>query len=640
MKTVSLNDFRGGYFTDAPSELLKDNELLTAENCQWRDGLVKRNGIALYDATDLSTMIGLKGAIRAYINSTWYTIIAVDDDTNVRFYAGTTTTFTEIDNSFTWTTETDVQFAELLGYVVAVNGTDKPAVIYWDTDLVIENLETLDTRTRSEINWWAGQYDAGAGTYTDDTTDAQDSGTDDFELTTADNDNNDGCYISCDFTFNCVVFKEANQAAGAPVAEYAYWNGSTWTAITPTTSPTWTDAAGDKTLEFDIPLDSDGTLLWERYAEDSTTDGLENRFVLRIRFTTAPTAQFFCDYLVIQHTQYLTQIMENARPHAVCSHNGQMFLAERNIVNMSPPNQVIGWREGQAEYFVEGGAKIMQMVSFYDTLVVLKEDTIYTFNTTDLLSPVRSRPLTEVGAISLRSGAVVGNVLFFVGIDGIYTWDGNIAVCVSKHIQTNIDTYTLTNSCGISYQNEYWVGFPANSIVLTCDPDTYRQGTMGEGRVSWYKFTSYKVNQFIYNSGEGDNGILQAIVDQNSPYIARCDYGAYDNITAATAINMTIETKYYTSGFGKFLYFGRLKPKIKQVSASTGATHTLTLQAEDGTVSVNITLTVTTGTGYYSEDISMPYIIDGKNMSIKLNHNAVTAAGLIGYAFTTMERRF
>jgi len=642
LKTIEIKDFRGGYFTDIPSELLQDNELLTAENCQWKQGgITKRNGISIYDATDFSAMVGLKGGIRAFINSTWYTIIAIDDDTSVRFYIGTTTTFTEIDAAFVWTKSKNVEFAELLGEVVAVNGTNKPCVIrYVGASVTIENLETYDTRLRNNVNWWAGTYDDGAGTYTDDTVNAQDTGVDDFPLTTVANDANDGCYISCDFTFNYVIFKVANQAAGAPVTVYEYWNGSSWTAITPTTAPVWTDTDGDKVLEFDIPLDSDGILLWKIYSEAETTDGIENRYVLRIRFSTAPTNRFLCDYLVLKHTQYLTQILANGRPHAILSHNGQLFLAERNVVNMCIPYHVTGWREGQVEFFAEGGAKIMQMVSFADTLVVLKEKTIYTYDTNNLMSPVRSRPLTSVGAISERSAVVIGDVLFFVGKDGVYLWDGAKAISVSNHIKTDIDSYTLTNACGIFYNGEYWVGFPTNSIVLTCDPDTFRRGSMGEGRASFYKFTGYKVNQFVYNNGEGDNGILQAIIDQNSPYIARCDLGVTDNITGAAAINMTVETKYISPKFQSIHFWGRLKPKIKQVSAATGAIHTLTLQSEDGTVSVPISIRVSTGSGYYSEDISIPYTLDGKNLSIKLNHNLQTSAGLIGYAFETKERRF
>ncbi len=639
MQVVNLMDFRGGYFTDTPPELMKDNELLKAENCRWRNGIVKRNGISPYSTSDWSSFEGIKGAIRVYINSSWTTIVALDNGTNVNFYQGAGTTFAAIDNDFDWPTGYDVEFAELDGKVVAVNGQSKPAVIYYDSGWVVENLETYDTRDWPKENSYAGQWDASeTPEFVDDSVSALDSTESDFNLAT--DTNNDGFYISCDYIFNKVVFYGAEQASGSPVAEYSYWNGSAWTSLTVHTSPSWTGAEGNKTLEFDIPLDSDGVSLWKTYTEESADDsyGIPNRFLIRVRFTTAPSAAFDCDYITIHNTQYLTLILFGAYPHTVYVHNGTMFLAERWIVNFSPYQSLKGWREFQTDFFEEGGRIIQQMISFNDMLVILKENTIYTFNTSSLTDPVRSRPLTSVGAVSKRSAAVVGDLLFFVSRDGIYAWDGSREINVSKHIRSDLNTYTLSKAAGIHYDGEYWVGFPDQAITLTADPDTFRTDGAGNGVVSFYKFTGYKSNKFIYQSGAGDNGYLLALVDEDPPRIDRCDNGLQDG---STPIQMTIKTRFYSfTGFQYHKFMGRFKPKVKQVSSSTGSYHVLNYYSEDGIKAASTYLTVTTGSGFYSRDISLPYSMDGKNISFEMYHDGPTSAGLIGYAVELANRRF
>lgn len=641
MKVVNIVDFRGGYFTDTPSELMKDNELLKAENCQWRDGMKKRKGKAPYSTSDWSSFEGIKGAIRVYINNAWVTIIALDDGSDVNFYYGTGTTFAAIDNTFDFSTGYNVEFAELDDHIVAVNGQEKPAVIYYDSGWTVENLETYDTRDWTKVNCFAGQWDNSEDPpFIDDSTDAFDevAASANFQLSdgaTA----NDGFYIASDYAFNKVVFKGAVQATGSPVAEYAYWNGTAWTTFTPGTAPTWTAATGDKTLEFNWPM-TDGELLWQRYSEDDSLGltGIPNRFIIRVRFTTAPSAAFSCDYLTVHNTQYLTLILQDGRPHTVYTHNGTMFLAERWIINFSAYHSVKNWRERNTEFFEQGGKQIQQMITYQDNLVIFKENAIYTYNTTSLSDPIRSRPLAAVGAAGGRSAAVVGGLLFFVADDGIYAWDGSRATRVTKHIQSDFDSWTKTNAAGIGYQEEYWVSFPSNSITLTADPDTFRKDGAGNGVMSFYKFTGYVSHKFYHEDGAGDNDYLLALVDADPPRIDRCDNGITDN---SVAIAMALQTRYFDfGGFQKHKFMGRFKPKISEVSAITGSAHTLTSYCADGTKSKVITLTVPVGSGYYSKDISLPYTMDGKNISFELSHEGVTSAALIGYALELTNRRY
>lgn len=643
-----LIDFRGGYATDLAAELMADNECLKAENCQWRGKIKKRAGYIQYSTTDLSGFVSMRGYIRAYINGAWTHIVALDDDSNVNFYQGTGTTVAAIDNTFDWTKGKDVEFAELNGYIVAVNGTDKPAVIYYSGGWVAANLETLDERTWDDANYWAGQWDdsgTGATQFIDDTTDAQDAGVDDFQLGSA--TNNDGFYISCDFPFTKVVFTEAQQAAGAPVAEYKYWNGTAWTSITPTTAPTWTDAEADKTLEIDIPQETDGTLAWDPYGE-LTTAGLANKYILRCRFTTAATGAFSCDDTTVSHAQYLTQIMEGEIANAVVTHGSRIHLAANNIVNISPLNAVKGWRENEVEYFKEGGNEIMAMVSYQDALMVVKENTLYRLTGNSYQNWVRSEPLANVGTCSPRSVAVVGDVVVFVGLDGIYIWNGTDAVKVSGHIQTDFDALSKTVACSVFYKHEGWISFPSESTTFTFDPDTYRTSAVGddigEGKVSFFKFTSHQVASYQYCQGADDTGYLLGIGidDDSDPCLVRCDTGTQDNLGTAANITMKVQTKYLSfMGFQLRKLIKRIKIKLDKATARAGDDHTFIMYADDGTQSKSITIETTVGaSGYYEEDITPPYTMDGKNLSLYLEHSGSTSAGLVGYAIDVEKRSF
>lgn len=641
--THNLADFRGGYFTDTPNQLMKDNEMHKAENCQWRGELTKRNGISKYSSTDWSGFSACRGGIRAKINAVWTTIVALDTGAVVNFYRAFGTAYTAIDNDFDWG-RADVEFTELNGFIIAVNGTNKPAVIYYDGGWIVKDLEDYDTRTRDSHVWWAGQWTAIGTVWTDDTTDAQDVGADDFEIDSGTND--DGCFISSSQTFTKVIFASATQAAGAPVTTYKYWDGDSWEDLTLETTPVWTAVAGDRTLEFAIPLNADGELLWEPYGEE-TDDFLAGKYIVRIVHTTAAGGAVSCDSLSIYHTHYLTQIMEDERPSQVATHGSQVYLAAGNTVNFSPWGGITGWRAGEVEYFADGGIAVRKMISHAGYLAVFKANTIYSLSGNVLDGYVKSRPLTSVGTVSGRSVAMVGNLLFFVADDGIYAFDGTNAVKVSKHIQTDFDTFNETASAGIQYQNEYWVSFPgvqgivSNSVTLTCDPDTIRRDEVGDSVVSFYKFLDYKADQFMHFNGDSDAGYLMAIINMNSPYIARCDYLDYDKMTADTNITFKARTKY---AFGRNpltdKIFGRAKVKLGEVSAEGGRKHTVRLYGEDGAASDATTVKPPAGSGYHVEDLSIPYELDGKAFGVEVEHSKITKCVLSGVSIASKERRF
>ena len=90
-----------------------------------------------------------------YLNSAWISVEAIDLDgsSDVRFYVRTTASLSLISATVVMTTGYDVIFAELNGHIVAVNGVDKPLVIYYDSGWQIQTLEAHDTRTWAITSW-------------------------------------------------------------------------------------------------------------------------------------------------------------------------------------------------------------------------------------------------------------------------------------------------------------------------------------------------------------------------------------------------------------------------------------------------------------------------------------------------------
>lgn len=131
-----------------------------------------------------------------------------------------------------------------------------------------------------DANWKAGQWDDSATPkITDDTTDAQDAGADDFALTTT--TSNDGHVVSAAEPFELVGYTVSTASVGSPVYEYAYWNGSAWTAFEVIVAPDFS-ATGETALAFSAPSD------WAKGG--SGTDELDDdQYHIRVRATTAPS---------------------------------------------------------------------------------------------------------------------------------------------------------------------------------------------------------------------------------------------------------------------------------------------------------------------------------------------------------------
>jgi len=133
--------------------------------------------------------------------------------------------------------------------------------------------------------WTAGQWADATTTFTDDTVDAQDVGTNDFALEgtgAAD----DGHLVSAAVPFGIISYDISTDSVGSPVRVANYWNGSAWTALTAaqlisfawaTTNP----GLGESILAFEPPVD------WA--VGGSGTGVPAGKYNLLVKSTTSPS---------------------------------------------------------------------------------------------------------------------------------------------------------------------------------------------------------------------------------------------------------------------------------------------------------------------------------------------------------------
>ena len=130
--------------------------------------------------------------------------------------------------------------------------------------------------------WAVGQWTDATQTFTDDTTDAQSTATNDVLLcSTIDND---GHLLGAYGMFERVVYTISTTDGGLGTYEFTYWNGADWSALSLLSTPSF-GSSGTQTLAFVAPED------WRQGAPTGVTFPVDfdaHLFWIRVRATTAP----------------------------------------------------------------------------------------------------------------------------------------------------------------------------------------------------------------------------------------------------------------------------------------------------------------------------------------------------------------
>lgn len=160
--------------------------------------------------------------------------------------------------------------------------------------------------------WLAGQWTDATTTYTDDTTDAQDTGGTDVPLETT--TNNDGFIVLSRVPFNCVSLNVVTASIGAGVVRSAHYvsPGGTWKAL-PNLTTTLPQTAGQNYVV------GENVLLFLPPADWAITTGGEGTsipvgyYAIRVRATTAPTTAGVAHTMTVHRIYWMTEgIADNA----------------------------------------------------------------------------------------------------------------------------------------------------------------------------------------------------------------------------------------------------------------------------------------------------------------------------------------
>ena len=619
MAIKELKDFSRGYSTELLPEDVPDNMLQTVQNLYFDGKLRKRKGRKTF-YTDATANAEIVGHFFCSINSLGVTVKAVEISDVIKFYSNYSGSFVEIDDTFTWTGSGEIRFAALDAQIICVDstGTNYPAVIYYDSAMAISTYDEKDVREIEDAFWFAGQYDDSETLYTDDTTDAQDAGTADFIVASATDD--DGFYISGSKIFSKIELKTTAQMAGSPVAEYAYWDGSAWQTFTPGTVPTWDAAAGDRVIEYDLPT------AWSIWLGDDSVDsagdtvpgGMTGAYIVRVRFTTHPTAETTCAYIEISQTRSVSWALSNEKAIDVVVHNSRVFLIHGNAIHYSDYGLITGYGKGYAEYFEKGGPKIRAARSTDSGLLVVKDEALHKMSGTspqDFTIEIVANDGTPDG----NTCAVVKGFLCFSSGEQLYLYSGSSLIEIGSHVVADIPaTAYAVESSGL-----YWL--ISSTTILVFDPASMKTLPSGDSYVAVYKFdntTQIKgLVKYVGSNKFSNTSLKNRIVgytDGTADLIC-LEYGSQYFDETDTAIEVSFETKMYSFGLQtENKIYKRVKPLV-----SVSGDWALSIQTDRDSDTVAVTLASGAGTGYYSQDISLPYTVDSETLSFKLVNDTV-----------------
>ena len=192
-------------------------------------------------------------------------------------------------------------------------------------------------------------------------------------------------------------------------------------------------------------------------------------------------------YVEIEHDQYLRQIMPSS-PHMVELHNNRVFLAARNVTQLSPRNRLNGWNVSDQEYFQEGTGDITAMRSFGDMLAVFKQDAVFAIVGNSYKNWGKVKGHDGIGTKSPRSVVAEAGILFFEdswGYPAVLV--GRETEYAGRHIAQRLGNYagaTHRGNGGLILLHE-----DGGELAFWIDPDSLiRDDNTTDMRLSFFPF--------------------------------------------------------------------------------------------------------------------------------------------------------
>ena len=568
----------------------------------------------------------------------------------------------------------DTQFAVIGERVVGVNGYDEPWLIYCDgataSSIVANTIERYDTRYRDADSFVAGRYDATVPDYTTDNTARATGATSTGNFPLFASTASTGFFIGCDYTFNKLIFTQASMPGGSVSWTFQYHGfpsygaSATWVTMSQASmiqTTNWATTTTNITLEWPKAFVTEGARIDLAMSDrrvmtpDLGTSSLALvggfKYAVRAVMADATVTMGICGLVKVQDTQYLSDLLLDDKPDTVVQHKNHIFMGMGNWVRYSNADQpnVDGLKDWQDDYkqVYRSGGTIKQMVSHLDYLAVILEDAICGI-IGNAWSNWTFRELAKHGGVSKRGAAVVGQNLYYIGEDGLWQWNGTQQYNVTKGIKDDIDSWTLTDAAAVEYKDEIWLSFPTNKVMLKADPDTFRADNMGNGRLSFYKFTNFTTHGWLYCKGDSDNGYLLGW-DNNVPGLVRADNDTVDFVTSTASIDFIGETKNLTfDDENAVKQYRRVKLTMADMASAATATDTKCLYQysfinKDGYGDNTAYATVTVSacaSGIFEKDVTLPYTMDGKRLRVRMRHSATSTAKFFGFSVGMRRRWF
>jgi hypothetical protein len=153
--------------------------------------------------------------------------------------------------------------------------------------------------------------------------------------------------------------------------------------------------------------------------------------------------------------------------------------------------------------------------------------------------------------------------------------------------------------------------------------------------MSFWKWDGIKATIMYFTAGQNDTDRLIAY-DTTGDRFVKSSSNSYDTNFATTVVNFTckLKTKFHSYGIpNQKKLFKRVKFDL-----SRSGLWTLNMYADNDERNTGVEFYSGTGTGHYYGDVSIPYDMDGYNLSYELTNTTSNDVEVYGFS-TEMERR-